>query len=123
MESAISRQWYQLYENNPKIQAFAIIKGGDVVWQTSNWNLVEDTKTIIDAAMKGLDKISVGGITYKCMTSNQDSLIGSAGDKGHLLVVKINDQSWAVAWAESKAVPELAMIDLKKSAVYLSGVV
>lgn len=122
MESAISRQWYQLYENNPKIQAFAVVKEGEIVWQTENWNLLEDIKSIILAPETAAGKVSVNGVKYKRAKSAQDYYIGTAGsDKGHLLIVKINDSSWAVAWAESSAVPELSIIDLTKTAIHLKG--
>ena len=122
MESAISRQWYQLYENNPKIQAFAVAKEGEIVWQTENWNLLEDIKSIILAPETAAGKVSANGVKYKRAKSTQDYYIGTAGsDEGHLLIVKINDSSWAVAWAESSAVPELTIIDLTKTAIHLKG--
>ena len=122
MESAISRQWYQLYENNPKIQAFAVVKIGEIVWQTENWNLLEDIKSIILAPETAAGKVSANGVKYKRAKSTQDYYIGTAGsDKGHLLIVKINDSSWAVAWAESSAVPELTIIDITKTAIHLKG--
>jgi hypothetical protein len=120
VESAISRQWYQLYENNPKIQAFAIIRGEEVVWQTNNWDLLKDIKQIVKAQKEAPAKVSVSGVTYKRVTSNQDSFVASAGNKGHLLMVRINGNGWAVAWAESTSVPELALIDLTKTAIHLS---
>ena len=124
MESAISRQWYQLYENNPKIHAFAVAKEGAIVWQTENWNLLEDIKSIIEAPQKASGNVSAGGVKYKRVRSAQDFYIGSSGsDKGHLLIVKINDVSWAVAWAESSAVPELAIIDMTKTAIHLKGTI
>jgi len=122
LESAISRQWYQLYENNPKIQAFAVAKEGSIVWQTENWNLLEDIKSIILAPETAAGKVSANGVKYKRAKSAQDYYIGTAGsDEGHLLIVKINDSSWAIAWAESSSVPELAIIDLTKTAIHLKG--
>jgi len=122
LESAISRQWYQLYENNPKIQAFAVAKEGAIVWQTENWNLLEDIKSIIQAPEKAAGNVSANGVKYKRAKSAKDYYIGTAGsDKGHLLIVKINDSSWAIAWAESSAVPELTIIDLTKTAIHLKG--
>jgi hypothetical protein len=122
LESAISRQWYQLYENNPKIQAFAVAKDGVIVWQTENWNLLEDIKSIIEAPQKASGKVSAGGVTYKRIKSARDYFIGSSGSNdGHLLVVKINDSSWAIAWVESSAVPELTIIDITKAAIHLKG--
>lgn len=122
LESAISRQWYQLYENNPKIQAFAVAKEGEIAWQTENWNLQEDIKSILRAPETAAGKVSAGGVKYKRVKSANDFYIGTAGsDKGHLLVVKINDSSWAIAWAEPSAVPELSIIDITKAAIHLKG--
>jgi len=122
LESAISRQWYQLYENNPKIQAFAVAKDGVIAWQTENWDLLEDIKSIVEAPKKAAGNVSAGGVKYKRVRSAKDFYIGSAGsDKGHLLIVKINDSSWAVAWAESSAVPELTIIDVTKATIHLKG--
>ena len=122
MESAISRQWYQLYENNPKIQAFSVAKEGVIVWQTENWDLTEDIKSIIEAPQKASGKVTAAGVKYKRVRSAKDFYIGSSGsDEGHLLIVKINDSSWAVAWTESSAVPELTIIDVTKAAIHLKG--
>jgi hypothetical protein len=122
LESAISRQWYQLYENNPRIQAFAVAKEGEIVWQTENWNLIDTINSIIEAPQKAAGKITVGGVKYKRVRSAQDFYIGSSGsDEGHILIVKINDSSWAVAWAEQAAVPELAIIDMTKAAIHLKS--
>jgi hypothetical protein len=122
LESAISRQWYHLYENNPKIQAFAVAKGEDIVWQTENWNLLQDIKQLVAAPSEGTGKVSAFGVKYKRVASTQDTYIGSAaGDKGHLLIARINEKGWAIAWAESTSVPELALIDLIKTAIHLSA--
>lgn len=124
MESAISRQWYQLYENNPKIQAFAVATGDEIVWQTENWNLLEDITTLLDAPKSAANKISIAGVKYKRVTSSKDTYIASAGDeKGHLLMARIDEKSWAIAWAEDSSIPELAMIDLTKTAIHLKGAV
>ena len=122
MESAISQQWYQLYTNNPKIQAFAVAKGDEVVWQTENWNLLDDIKQIVRAPKEETSKVSVAGVKYKRVASTLDTYLGTAAEgKGHLLVVRINERGWAIAWAESTSVPELALVDLTKTAIHLSG--
>ena len=122
MESSISRQWYQLYENNPKIQAFAVTKGDEIIWQTENWNLLEDIKTLLDAPKKEANRITVGGVKYKRITSSQDFFIASSGEhQGHLLMARIDEKSWAIAWTEESSIPELALIDLSKTAIHLKG--
>lgn len=83
---------------------------------------MEDIKSIIEAPQKAAGKVSANGVKYKRVRSAQDFYIGSSGpEEGHLLIVKINDSSWAVAWADSSAVPELAIIDMTKSAIHLKG--
>ena len=123
LESVISRQWYQLYENNPKIQAFAVTKENEIIWQTENWNLTEDVKTLLDAPKSAADKITVNGVKYKRITSSQDTYIASSGDdQGHLLMARVNEKCWIIAWAEDSAIPELTIIDLEKTAIHLKGV-
>ncbi|TFG26289.1 hypothetical protein EU527_19885 [Candidatus Thorarchaeota archaeon] len=122
MENAISRQWYQLYENNKKIQAFAVAKGKEIVWQTENWNLTEDVKTLLDAPISAAGKLAVGGVKYKRITSTQDRYVASSGDnQGHLLMARVDDESWIIAWAEDSSIPELAIIDVEKAAIHLKG--
>lgn len=122
MESAIGRQWYQLYENNSKLQAFAVIKGSEVVWQTENWNLVEDVKAILNAQKSDSSKVSAAGVKYKRVQRDEDSYIATADkEQGHLLLARIDDEAWAVAWAEATSVPELALIDLVRTAIVLKG--
>lgn len=117
---AIGRQWYQLYENNPKIQAFAVITDEVVLWQTDNWNLVDEIGSITKAHKSAASKLTVAGVKYKRITSSEDDYIASAEkDGGHFLMTRIDDKTWVLAWAEQSAVPELALIDLAKSAIVL----
>ena len=65
MNSTIGNEWNQLYSNNSKIQAFAVTKDGAIVWQTDNWDLVEDVNAIMKALKDDKSKVSVGGVKYK----------------------------------------------------------
>ena len=97
-------------------------KDGAIIWQTENWNLVEEIDGILKAADKDASKVSTGGVTYKLVTSSDDSYIATADDdKGHLILVLIDENSWAIAFAAPTAVPELAVIDIKKTAIQLRG--
>jgi hypothetical protein len=122
LESAIGRQWYQLYENNSKLQAFAVIKDSEVVWQTENWNLVDDASDLLKAQKSASSKVSAAGKKYKRVTSNEDSYVATASkEKGHLLMARINANSWAIALAEASSVPELAIVDLMRTALILKN--
>ncbi|MFX1484516.1 MAG: hypothetical protein ACFFCP_15160 [Promethearchaeota archaeon] len=122
MSSTIGNEWNQLYSNNPKIQAFAVAKEGAIVWQTENWDLVEDVNNIMKVLKAEKGDVTVGGVKYKRVDSSADSYIATAeDDKGHLLIIRIDEKIWAIAFAAPHAVPELAAIDLTKTAVQLKG--
>lgn len=122
MSSTIGNEWTQLYANNPKIQAFAVAKEEAIVWQTENWDLVEDVAGILKAIKDDKSKVSVGGVKYKRVSSSEDSYLATAdNDQGHLLLVEIDENAWAIAFAIHTAVPELTVIDVKKTAVELKG--
>ena len=122
MSSTIGNEWTLLYSNNPKIQAFAVAKDGAIIWQTDNWDLVEDVGGIMKAIKDNKSKVTVGGLKYKQVASSEDSYLATAdNDQGHLLIVEIDENAWAIAFAIHTAVPELSVIDVKKTAVDLKG--
>lgn len=122
MTLVIGHEWNLLFANNPKIHAFAVAKEGVVAWQTENWDLVEDIDGILKAADKDASSISSGGVKYKRVASSDDSYVATADDnKGHLILVLIDEHSWAIAFAAPTAVPELTLIDIKKTAIKLRG--
>ncbi|MFX1604834.1 MAG: hypothetical protein ACFFDD_02900 [Promethearchaeota archaeon] len=122
MTLVIGHEWNLLFANNPKIHAFAVAKDGAVIWQTDNWDLVEEISDILDAADKDRTKVTTGGVTYKRVSSSDDSYVATADDnKGHLILVLIDEHSWAIAFAAPSSVPELAIIDIRKTAIKLRG--
>ena len=122
MTLVIGHEWNLLFANNPKIHAFAVTKDGAVIWQTDNWNLVEEIEGILNAADKDQANVTTGGVTYKRVSSSDDSYVATADDnKGHLILVLIDEHSWAIAFAAPSAVPELTIIDIRKTAIKLRG--
>jgi len=48
--------------------------------------------------------------------------VASSGDnQGHLLMARVDDESWIIAWAKDSSIPELAIIDVEKAAIHLKG--
>ena len=122
MTLVIGHEWNLLFANNPKIHAFAVAKDGAIIWQTENWDLVEEINGILKAADKDSSKVTSGGVTYNRVASSDDSYIATADDdKGHLILVLIDENSWAIAFAAPTAIPELAVIDVKKTVLQLRG--
>ncbi|MFW9974091.1 MAG: hypothetical protein ACFFDQ_02335 [Candidatus Thorarchaeota archaeon] len=122
MALVIGNEWNLLFANNPKIHAFAVSKDGLIIWQTDNWNLVDDIDGIMKNVEKDSSKISAGGVTYKRVTSSKDSYIATAEEKkGHIILVRIENNSWAIAFAAPSSVPELTTIDVRKTAIKLKS--
>ncbi len=124
MEDVIGTEWQLLYANNPKVQAFGVCKGDKVLWQTSNWNLVDAIDEIAGAPKNASSKVKIGRVEYQRVTSNKDSFLGAAKkNKGYLVIVRIEDNAWVVAEVGADAVPELAKIDVARTAVNLIGLI
>jgi hypothetical protein len=66
--------------------------------------------------------ITVGGLKYKRISSSEDTYLATAdNEQGHLLMTQIDESAWAIAFAAHTAIPELSVIDVKKTAVELKG--
>jgi hypothetical protein len=118
MDMTIDNEWNLLYSHNPKIQAFAILKNGEIIWQTSNWDCVPAAEALNDAPASARESVEIGGVNYKRVTSSQESYIATADkDQGHLLMSRVEAGIWLIAWATHDSVPELTLIDLSKTAV------
>jgi hypothetical protein len=124
MSTTIGEEWNRLYTNNPKIQAFAVCKPSEVIWMTSNWNIVPDSENIVNAPLNDAPSVTVNGVVYSKVDSTTESYIASSADKqGHLLIYLIEPKTWAVAWATHDSIPELAITDLAMTATKLKGIV
>ena len=114
----IDNEWNLLYSHNPKIQAFAILKNGEIIWQTSNWDCVPAATALTDAPVSARESVEIGGVEYKRVKSNQESYIATADqNQGHLLMSRVETGIWLIAWATHDSIPELTLIDLSKTAV------
>ena len=122
MSSPIDEAWNMLYEANPKIQSLAVCKGIEIVWQTQNWDLVNEASELMNAPANAFSSVKISGVEYHRVTSSVDAYAASSKtDKGHFLMTKVEGTTWLMAWVTSDAVPELAMIDLSYTAIKLSG--
>lgn len=120
MSSVIDAAWNALYEANPKIQALAVWKENEIIWQTQNWNLVDISEELIKAPEISAQSVTISGVVYHMIASTTEAYLASAkGDKGHFIMAKTANSIWLMAWLKSDAVPELALIDLTYAALNL----
>jgi hypothetical protein len=122
MAPTIDEEWNLLYTHNPKIQAFAVCKPSEILWITSNWDLAPDLENVMNAANNATPSVTVGGVVYNRVESSAEFYVASSdNNQGHLLMYLIELKTWAVAWAASDSIPELAITDLGISATKLKG--
>ncbi|MFQ5834134.1 MAG: hypothetical protein ACE5H4_15625 [Candidatus Thorarchaeota archaeon] len=121
MDQTIENEWNLLYANNPKIQAFAVLKDGEIIWVTQNWGgIVDAAADLAEAPTAEKGSIEIGGVKYKTVSSSSDTLVATAGkEQGHLLMALVEGNIWLIAWATSDSVPELTIVDLGKTAIQL----
>ena len=124
MEDAINTEWQLLYTNNPAIQYFGVCKGTDVIWQTNNWNLVKDVEKIVSASKTAATSLTIDKITYHRVSSSEVEYIGTSDkNKGHIILCRIENDSWVVARVENSSVAELSKIDVARTAINLIGLI
>ncbi len=103
--------------HNSKIQAFAVIVKKEIVWQTDNWNLVNEVDQLLEAILLSKEAIAISDVRYEIVSQTDDALIATSPEgNGHLLMAKGKDNSWLVGWATPDSVPELTIIDLRYAA-------
>lgn len=115
---SISDTWTYLYSNNPKIQAFAVSQGSEIIWQTDNWNLVGNIEKIVETCTNGGPSVEISGVTYNTVHVAEDSYFASSEGKGHFLMACVEKQTntWLLAWTTADSIPEFTLIDLKYTA-------
>ncbi|MFX0044449.1 MAG: hypothetical protein ACFE8Z_01250 [Candidatus Hermodarchaeota archaeon] len=121
MDATIDNEWRMLYANNPKIQAFAVLKDGEVIWITENFHgLIDSASDLAEAPTSMKEKIEINNVVYKRVTSSPETLVATADNsQGHLLMALVEGNIWVVAWATHDSIPELTVLDLSKTAVQL----
>ncbi|RDE13135.1 MAG: hypothetical protein C4K47_06615 [Candidatus Thorarchaeota archaeon] len=120
MSTVIGDEWKSLFENNPGFQAFAVCKDGVIIWQTTNWDLVNEAKELAQAPDAAAQSVQVNKVKYSRVASSQESYIGtSGGDEGHFLMTLVQGKTWLMALVAPESLPELAIIDLSRSAIRL----
>jgi len=105
------------------VQAFGVINtDGSVVWQSNNWDLTSDAKSLISAVMNRSPSITQNQVKYSTMRTSPESLVAkNISGNGILILAKIDDRRWVVAWANGAASPDGIYVDVDRAAKYLIG--
>jgi hypothetical protein len=108
-------------ENNIKIASIAILSDkGDLVYQTENWDLSDQTNTIINV-IKGAHSFILSDIEYSVVGTTINGFIGS-NNKGTGYILFIPFQGGVlVSYAMPQADPSKALTFLRPFTNRLNG--
>jgi len=105
------------------IQAFGVIRSdGAVLWQSNNWSLEADARNLVNAVSSRASSIVQNQVKYSTMRTSPESLVArSIQGNGILVLAKIDDDKWVVAWAAPDAAPDGIYVDVDRAAKSLKG--
>lgn len=105
------------------IQAFGVIKAdGSVLWQSDNWDLSADAKALVAGVTGKAASIIQNQVKYSTMRTSPESLVArSVAGNGVIVLAKIENDKWVVAWASKDAAPDGIYVDVDRAAKSLKG--
>ena len=117
---------YTMAYNNSgnMVQAFGVItEGGQVLWQSNNWDLTSDAGGLIAAIKSRSPSVTQNNVKYSTMRSTPESLVArNMQGNGFLIMAKIEGEKWVVAWGAPDATePDRIYVDVDRAAKTLKG--
>ncbi|TFH08524.1 MAG: hypothetical protein E4H14_06275 [Candidatus Thorarchaeota archaeon] len=105
------------------VQAFGVItEGGQVLWQSNNWDLTADATSLMTAVKSKSPAITQNNVRYSTMRSTPDSLVArNIQGNGILMFAKIEADKWVIAWVAPDAQPDGVYVDVDRAAKTLKG--
>ncbi|TFF94849.1 hypothetical protein EU546_04370 [Candidatus Thorarchaeota archaeon] len=111
--------------SNNMVQAFGVItEGGQVLWQSNNWDLTADAAGLMAAVKSRSASVIQNQVKYSTMRTTPESLVArNVQGSGILVLTKIDASSdrWVVAWADPNAQPDGIYVDVDRAAKTLKG--
>jgi hypothetical protein len=110
-------------DSGQQIQAFGVIgAGGQVFWQSSNWDLTADAAGLMGAATGNAPSVVQNQVKYSVIGRGPERLVArSVAGHGVLVMAKVDDDKWAVAWATAEAAPDAVHVDVDRAARSIKG--
>ena len=124
MSDPVMDAYTQAYNSSGQmVQAFGVIKGdGSVLWQSNNWSLEADAQSLVSAVNNRAASVTQNQVKYSTMRTSPESLVArSIQGNGILILAKIEDDKWVVAWAAPDAAPDGVYVDIDRAAKSLKG--
>jgi hypothetical protein len=109
------------FETNIKIAGVAVVSdSGNIIFQTENWDITNQTKTIL-SVIKGERSIALNGAKFSVVETTTDGIIASSeSGMGHIIFAPF-EEGVLVSYAMPQADPSKALVFLKSYAMRLNG--
>ncbi|MFW9909124.1 MAG: hypothetical protein ACFFEF_11145 [Candidatus Thorarchaeota archaeon] len=124
MSDPVMDAYTQAYNSSGQmIQAFGVIRSdGAVLWQSNNWSLEADARSLVAAVTSRAASVTQNQVKYSTMRTSPESLVArSVQGNGILVLAKIDNDKWVVAWASPDAAPDGVYVDVDRAAKALKG--
>ncbi|UCE09401.1 MAG: hypothetical protein JSW61_10550 [Candidatus Thorarchaeota archaeon] len=110
-------------DSGQQIQAFGVINtGGQVLWQSNNWDLTADAAALVGAVAGNAPSVVQNQVKYSVIGRGPERLVArSVAGHGVLVMAKVDDDKWAVAWATAEAAPDAVHVDVDRAARTIKG--
>ncbi|WXG40269.1 MAG: profilin family protein [Candidatus Freyarchaeum deiterrae] len=114
----------QLQGKNPNVTAVAIISlEGQVMWQTSNWNVVDDAPNLIAAWRDKAPSILVQGIKYSTLSATDERLVATnISGMGHIIMATARYRALLMAYVTPQGDTQGSYVDVSRAAAQLGAV-
>ena len=124
MSDPIMDAYTQCYNaSGQMVQAFGVVTaGGQVLWQSNNWDLTADAAALVRSASSGGPSVTQNQVKYSTLRTSPESLVArNVQGSGILILAKIDGDKWVVAWAAAEAAPDGVYVDVDRAAKSLKG--
>jgi hypothetical protein len=124
MSDPVMDAYTKAYEaSGQMIQAFGVITdSGQVLWQSNNWDLSADASTLASAVKSSAASVIQNQVKYSTIRTSPESLVArNVQGNGILVLAKIDEGKWCVAWAAADAAPDGIYVDVDRAAKSLKG--
>jgi len=112
-----------LQAKNPNITAIAILTlDGQVLYQTNNWNVVQDAPNLIAAWREKAPSIYVQGIKYSTLSATDERLVATnVSGMGHIIMATARYRALLMAYVTPQGDTQGSYVDISRAAAQLGS--
>ena len=116
-KAAIEKEITELLNANKSITAVTVTNGqGQVIFQTSNWDITSDIVTLLNSWRQQAPSVTVQGIKYSVLQCTPERLVSTnVLGMGHVVGVNRNDKQFSIAYVTPEGGAGVAFMDAART--------